>query len=185
MDIHDCIMTRRSMRKYKEEKIGLEKLAKVLDAVRWAPSWANTQIWEVVVVDDPELKKDLQECVPDGNPGRKAVIQAPVVLAVCGRSGKSGYYNDKPSTIHGDWAMFDLGIACQNICLAAWAEGLGTLHLGLLDHEKAGRALGLPQDVKLFELIPLGIPDKEGKAPSRRAVVEFTHKNRFGDRFGV
>jgi nitroreductase len=182
MDVHECIRTRRSIRKYRDEEIPKEKLEKVLEAVRWAPSWVNFQVWEVIVVDNKDVKAALQECIPETNPGRKAVAQAPVVLAVCGRLGKSGYYKGEPSTLHGDWVMFDVGIACQNACLAAWAEGLGTLHLGLLDHEKAGRVLGLPNDVKLYELIPLGFPLKEGKAPPRREVAEFTHKNRFGER---
>jgi nitroreductase len=137
----------------------------------------------VVVVDDPAVKVKLQEAVPENNPSRKAVAQAPLVLAVCARMGKSGIYSQKAVTVHGDWAMFDLGIACEHICLAAWAEGLGTVHLGLLDHEKAGQVLGLPPDVKLFELIPLGVPAKEGKAPPRREIKEFTHHNRFGEPF--
>jgi nitroreductase len=140
MDVHECIRTRRSIRKYRDEEIPKEKLEKVLEAVRWAPSWVNFQVWEVIVVDNKDVKAALQECIPETNPGRKAVAQAPVVLAVCGRLGKSGYYKGEPSTLHGDWVMFDVGIACQNACLAAWAEGLGTLHLGLLDHEKQGAA---------------------------------------------
>ena len=109
-----------------------------------------------------------------------AVTQAPIILAVCGQQNKSGYYKDQASTEYGDWVMFDLGIATQNLCLAAWAEGLGTLHLGLLDHAKAGEVLGLPDDVKLYELIPLGTPAKVGTAPNRRSIMDFTHKNRYG-----
>ena len=185
MDVHQCIRTRRSTRKYTDQAVTPEKLQRVLEAVQWSPSWVNFQVWEVVVVDDPETKARLQECVPANNPGRKAVTMAPVVLAMCGKRGKSGYYDDKPSTVHGDWAMFDLGIACQNVCLAAWAEGLGTLHLGLLDQRQAGEVLALPDGVDLFELIPLGTPAKEGKAPGRRQIEAFTHRNRFGQPFAV
>ncbi len=180
MEVHECIETRRSVRKFTEDPVPPEKLEKVLNAIRWAPSWVNLQPWEVVVVEDTDMKSKLQEAVPQANPARKGMVDAPVVLAVCGRSGKSGYYQDKPATVYGDWVMFDLGIACQNACLAAWAEGLGTIHLGLLDHEKAGETLGLPQDVKLYELMPVGVPAKTGKAPPRREIKEFTHKNRFG-----
>ena len=167
------------MRKYETDPVPEAKLQRVLEAVQWAPSWENKQVWEVVVVDDPETKLALQECIPKINPGRKAIMQAPIVLAMCGRLGKSGHFKGTAVTNYGDWALFDLGIACQNVCLAAFAEGLGTLHLGLLDHEKAGSVLGLPDDVKLFELIPLGTPAKVGKAPPRRKLEEFTHKNRF------
>lgn len=179
MDVHTCIQNRRSMRKYEADPIPADKLKRVLEAIQWAPSWVNFQPWEVVVVDDPAVKAELQACVPEGNPGRNAVGQAPVVLAVCGRQGESGFYKGQASTIHGDWVMFDLGIACQNLCLAAWAEGLGSLHLGLLDHEKAGGVLGLPDQIKLYELIPLGLPAKQAQAPKRRAIEAFTHQNRY------
>jgi len=168
------------MRKYLEDPVPEEKLERVLEALRWAPSWVNLQPWEVVLVDDPEVKARLQEAVPAANPARKAVVEAPLLLALCGRQNKSGYYGGNPATVYGDWVMFDIGIAAQHVCLAAWAEGLGTVHLGLLDHVKAGKVLDLPEELKLYELIPLGLPAKEGKAPPRREIKEFTHKNRFG-----
>ena len=182
MNVHECILTRRSIRKYTDEPVPAEKLVRVLAAIQWAPSWVNFQPWEVIVIDDPQIKEALQQCVPDNNPGRKAVMQAPLLLAVCGTRGRSGYYDKVASTVYGDWVMFDVGIACQNACLAAWAEGLGTLHLGLLDHRRAGQILGLPDEVQLFELIPLGYPAKEGKAPPRKPLSDFVHRNRFGAR---
>ena len=180
MDVHECIKTRRSIRHFTDQPIGARQLSRVLEAAQWAPSWVNFQPWEIVVVTDPASKERLQECVPEGNPGRKALAAAPVLLAVCGRQGISGYYKDSPSTIHGDWLMFDLGIACQNICLAAWAEGLGTLHLGLLDHARAGEVLGLPGGISLYEIIPLGVPAREGVPPKRKAIPAFVHHQRFG-----
>jgi len=180
MDIHTLIQTRRSIRKYTDTPVSREVLDRILEAVRYAPSWVNYQPWEVVVVDDAETKTALQACVPTVNPGRKSLVTAPLVLAVCGRLGESGYYEGSPTTEHGDWVMFDLGIACQNLCLAAWAEGLGTLHLGWLDHAAAGRVLGLPDHVKLFELIPLGVPVRPGRDPGRKDAYDFVHHNRFG-----
>jgi nitroreductase len=172
------------MRKYKDEPIPKEKLDNILEAIQWAPSWVNFQPWEIIIIDQEEVKAKLQECVPETNPGRKAIVQAPVLFAVCGKQGLSGFYKDQPSTVYGDWIMFDMGIVCQNICLAAWAQGLGSLHLGLLDHVKAGEILGLPDDVKLYELIPLGTPAKEGTAPKRKKIEEFTYNNKWGKHFG-
>jgi nitroreductase len=180
MDIHECFKTRRSIRKYTEDKVHEEKIRKVLEAVQWAPSWVNVQPWEIVLVDDPDVQEKLQECVPPTNPGRKAVTMAPLLMVVCGKTGKSGYYNEKKVTVHGDWVMFDIGIACQNLCLAAWAQGLGTLHLGLLDHAKAAKVLGLPDDINLYEIILIGVPGKVGKAPPRKNIEDFIHKNKFG-----
>ena len=180
MDTMTCIKSRRSVRKYKSDPIPPEVLNEVLEAFRWSPSWANVQAWEVVVVTDPALKAKLQECFAAGNPARNAMVQAPVIIAACGRKGKSGYYKNVVTTVFGDWWMFDLGIAAENLCLAACALGLGTVHAGLLDQKKANEILGLPDDVTVAELIPLGYPDHEPKAPPRKALSEFVHRERFG-----
>jgi len=182
METMECILTRRSIRNYSDNPIPEEKLQKVLDAIRWAPSWVNLQPWEVVIVDDPAVKEELQTAVPEANPGRKAVTMAPLLLVMIGRKGVSGMYNKQAATMYGDWVMFDMGIACQNLCLAAWDQGLGTLHLGLLDHQKANKILGVPEDMTVFEIIPLGVPAKEGKAPPRKKIEEFVHNNRFGNK---
>ncbi len=179
METFECIRTRRSIRRYKSEPLPDDVLEKVLEAVRWAPSWANTQCWELVLVRDESVKKALQETLPQGNPSWDAIVSAPVVVAACARKGRAGVKNGEQMTLHGDWAMFDMGIACQNLCLAAHALGLGTVHVGLLDHRKAGEVLGLPEDVLAFELIPLGFPEQEPKAPPRRPIDEFVHYDKF------
>lgn len=179
MDTFECIRGRRSIRKYKSDPVPDEKLEKVLDAVKWAPSWVNMQPWEAVVVKDAAVKKALQETLPKGNPARDSIVEAPVVIAMCATMGKSGFKKGEQTTVWGDWTMFDMGIACQNLCLAAYALGLGTVHVGFFDHVKAGEVLGLPEEVKAFELIPLGAPDQEAKAPKRRELNEFVHYEKF------
>ncbi len=177
----DIIKTRRSVRKYEDTPVDDDKLNTVLDAVKWAPSWANTQCWEIIVIKDPAIKQKLQDCLPPkGQPASKAVVQAPVLLAVCGKLESSGYYKGQVTTKFGDWFMFDLGIACQNLCLAAHGLGLGTVMVGLFDHDKAKNVLNVPDGYELAVLIPLGYPAKETSAPKRREVQEFTHSNTFG-----
>ncbi len=183
MDILELIRTRRSVRKHTDDEVTADQLQRILEAMAWAPSWVNVQPWEVIVVDDPAVREQLSECVPAVNPGRKSVTRAPALLAICGRQGESGFYSGAASTEYGDWVMFDLGIATQNAALAAWDLGLGTLHLGLLDHAAAGKVLGLPDNVKCYELIPVGVPLREGKPPPRKPVTEFTHKNAFGTKY--
>ncbi len=182
MDTLECILTRRSIRKYTDEPVPEEKLAKVLEAIQWAPSWVNVQPWEVVIVDDPAVKEALQGAVPEANPGRKCVTLAPLLLVMVGKKGISGMYNKQSATVHGDWLKFDMGIACQNLCLAAWSQGLGTLHLGLLNHNKANEILGVPDDMSVFEIIPIGVPAKVGQAPPRKKIEDFVHKNKFGNK---
>ena len=178
-DFMEILKGRRSIRKYEEKGIPEGILNQVLEAVQWSPSWANTQCWEVVLVRDGETKTRLQETLPPTNPAVKALIQAPVVLALCGKVKSSGYKKGEVTTKFGDWFLYDLGIATQSICLAAHDQGLGSVVIGLLDHDKAKQVLGVPDGYELVSLIPLGYPAKDSPAPKRRAIGEFTHEGTF------
>lgn len=178
-DLMEIIKERRSIRKYEEKDIPEELVNRVLDAVKWTPSWVNTQCWEVIVVKDKIIKEKLQAAISKGNPAAKSIVAAPVVFAVCSRLGKSGYYKDKVSTKFGDWFMFDLGLATQNLCLMAYHLGLGTVIVGLFDHESAGKILKVPDGCELVTLIPMGYPAKTPSAPKRREIADFTHFDTF------
>jgi nitroreductase len=175
----DAIRNRRSVRNYQDNNVSEEVIERVLEAVRWSPSWANTQCWEIVVVRDPAVKLKLQESLLKGNPASRSIVEAPVVLAVCGRLHAAGYYKGQVTTKFGDWFMFDLGIATQSLCLAAYDEGLGTVIVGLLDHAKAGEALQAPSGYEVVALIPIGYPVKSAPTPNRRKISEFIHHDRF------
>ncbi|RLB87273.1 MAG: nitroreductase [Deltaproteobacteria bacterium] len=179
-NLMEMIKGRRSIRSYIEKDVPEELLSQVLEAFRWAPSWANTQCWEVIVIKDGSMKRKLQGCMPaKGNPAVNAVVQAPVVLVVCARLGVSGYYKDAPVTKFGDWFMYDLGIASQNLCLAAHSLGLGTVIVGVFDHDRAGDVLNVPEGYEPVTFIPVGYPEKTGPAPRRREISEFTHYETF------
>lgn len=178
-DLMEVIKERRSIRKYEEKDIPEELVNRVLDAVKWTPSWVNTQCWEIIMVTDQSLKKKLQATISKGNPAAKSIVAAPMVFAVCSRLGKSGYYKDKVSTKFGDWYMFDLGLATQNLCLMAHHLGLGTVIVGLFDHDRAGKILKVPEGYELVVLIPMGYPAKTPAAPKRREIYEFTHFDTF------
>jgi nitroreductase len=179
-DLIEIINGRRSIRKYEDREVAQADLEKILEAVRWAPSWTNCQCWEVVVIRDPQVKQRLQDTFPPkGNPAFKAIVQAPVLLALCAKTRVSGYYKDKAATRFGDWMMYDLGLATQNLCLMAHSLGLGTVIAGLFDHARAREVVDVPDGYELVTLIPLGYPAKVGAPPKRRAVAEFVHNNRF------
>jgi nitroreductase len=178
-ELMDVIKERRSIRKYQEKEVTEEALNKVLESVKWSPSWANTQCWEVIVVKDIANKEKLQETFSKTNPARKAVSQAPLVLVLCGKINSSGYYKGVVTTKHGDWFMYDLGIATQSLCLAAHDLGLGTVITGLFDHDKAKAILGVPEGFEVVSIIPLGYPAKDSAAPKRREISEFTHYENF------
>ncbi len=179
MDLMDAIKGRRSIRKYKPDLVPEEALQTVMEAVRWAPSWANTQCWEVIVVKDPKVKSELSTALPKGNPALSSMTEAPLVLVLCGEKGISGYYKGQPVTEKGDWLMFDTGLAIENLCLAAHTLGLGTVVIGMFDHRKAAEILGVPQNVEVVAMTPLGYPASEGPAPRRKEIAEFVHYEKY------
>ena len=178
-ELMDTIQSRRSIRRYQEKAVPDEILNKLLEAACWAPSWANTKYWHFVVVNDTEIKKKIQETVSARNPSSLAIVNAPVLLVVCGQLKKSGYYNDEYPTKFGDWFMYDLGLATQNLCLAAHDSGLATVIVGLFDQDKVGKIIKLPVEHEVLVLIPLGYPDHEPSPPKRRELHEFVHYDSF------
>jgi nitroreductase len=173
MDLMEAIKGRRSIRKYKPDPIPEDALQKIMEAVRWAPSWANTQCWEVIIVKDPNIKSALANTLTKTNPSLSSMTEAPIVLVLCGRKGVSGFKKGEAATVKGDWLMFDTGIAMQNLCLTAYSLGLGTVVVGMFDHKKAEEILGVPQESEVVAMTPLGYPTTEGSAPKRKELSEF------------
>ena len=184
MDVMQAIKGRRSIRKYRNEPVPEEALQTVLEAARWAPSWSNTQCWRLIVVRDKEAKSKLADILigvrpGKANPATEAVRSAPVIIAACAERGVSGLRKDEsgqsvPATDKGDsWLLFDVALAMGNMSLAAHALGLGTVHVGSLDAAEAARILGIPENVVVVELMPLGWPDEEPAARPRKEINEF------------
>ena len=180
-DFMTLLKSRRSIRKFQDTPVSDDMLNTLYDAVKWSQSWANTQCWEVIRVVDKPLREKIQEAVVK-NPATKAIVDAPVLLALCGKKNSSGFYSNLVTTKYGDWMLFDLGIATQSLCLAAHAMGLGTVVVGLYDHDKVAGLLNLPIEYNQVVLIPLGFPAKEPSAPKRRDVEDFIHVNTFGSK---
>ena len=175
----EIITSRRSIRRYHQDDVPEPVLQDILEAVRWSPSWANTQCWEIVVVRDGKVKEQLQAVLSQKNPASLAIVNTPVVLAICGKSNVSGFYKGESITKFGDWKLYDLGLATQNVLLAAASHGLGTVVVGAFDHDEASKILGLPENVEVITLIPLGYPDHEPGPPQRKTLEDFVHQNQF------
>lgn len=79
----------------------------------------------------------------------------------------------------GDWMMYDLGLATQNLCLMAHRLGLAAVIVGLFDHDRAREVIGVPDEYERVTLIPLGYPATLGPAPRRRESFTFTHDDYF------
>jgi nitroreductase len=182
MDLMEAIKGRRSIRKYKSDPVAEKTLQKVLEAVKWAPSWANTQCWEVIVVKDPKVKAEVVTALSKGNPALSSITEAPIVLVLCGKKGISGFYKGQAVTVKGDWLMFDTGLAMQNLCLAAHALGLGTVIVGNFDHQRIAEILGVPQNVEVVAMTPLGYPTTVGNIPKRKEISEFVFYEKYPGR---
>ena len=179
MDMMEAIKGRRSIRKYKPDPVSEDTLQKIMEAVRWAPSWANTQCWEVIIVKDPNVKSTLANTLTKTNPSLSSMTEAPIVLVLCGRKGVSGFKKGEVATVKGDWLMFDTGIAMQTLCLTAHSLGLGTVVVGLFDHKKAEEILGVPKESEVVAMTPLGYPTTEGSAPKRKEPSEFVFYEKY------
>jgi nitroreductase len=178
-NLMDLIKSRRSVRNFEDKDVPESFLQSILESVQWSQSWANTQCWEIVVVKDPAQKEKLQGAVPKANPAHKSVVEAPIVLGLCAKKESSGYYKGMVTTKFGDWLMFDMGLAAQHISLTVHSLGLGTVIIGLFDHDQAKAVLNIPVEYELVALMPLGFPSKIPSPPKRKQLNEFVHLNAF------
>lgn len=176
----DLIKERRSIRKYKNTPVKKEDLIKVLEGARWAPSWANYQVWHFILVTEPQIKEKLTEAIYSKR-AAEAMMQAPLTIVACAQKGKSGLLRGEVVTDKGDWwYMFDLGLAMQNLVLMAYSLGLGTVHVGHFNAKKAEGILGVPSGMAVVEMTPLGYPDEIAKAPPRKGLKEIVSLNQYG-----
>jgi len=180
MEILEAIRTRRSIRKYKSDPVDEKTLATVLEAARQAPSWANTQCWRFVVVRNAEIKGKLSDTLSETNPARDAVCNAPIVIVACAEMGRAGYKSGEVTTDKGDWFMFDVALAMQNLVLAAHSLGLGTVYVGLFDAKKAASILSVPEGYCAVAMTPLGYPDETREPRPRKELDEIVHYDKWG-----
>jgi len=175
MEFLDCVRGRRSVRKYTPDKIGEAVFEKVVTAAAYAPSWKNSQTTRYIVVEDETLKNELAEnCTMGFAFNRDIINNAPAVIIVTTVANRCGYERDGSySTSKGThWESFDAGIATQTLCLAAYAEGLGTVIMGLFDEKKVARAAGVPDGQKISALVAIGYPDEAPAMPKRKGISE-------------
>jgi nitroreductase len=180
MELQEAILKRRSVRKFTEDVVTDEQLRQIFEAVRWSPSWANTQVWEFIVVRDKALIEKVAGTYVEKNPATKCSLTASALIVACAKTGISGCYGGEEVTAIQNWYMFDLGIAVQTLCLKAHELGLGTVVVGLMDHEACKKILAVPEGRKVVAVIPIGrsaVSPREG--PPRKSISEIVHLNTF------
>jgi len=174
MDVYEAIRTRTSVRGYRSSPVEDEKLKRILDAARLAPSGKNGQPWTFIVIKDVETRARLV----DACKGQAFVGEAPVVIAVCGEEKLAyqkmgGYWNSLP---------VDVGISLEHLMLAAAAEGLGTCWIGAFKEEQVRQILEVPEGIKIVALTPVGYPKEERVTRPRKPLEEIIMYERWRGR---
>jgi nitroreductase len=162
MEVSEAIRKRRSVRKYQTRNIENDKLDRVLEAGRLAPSARNLQEWRFVVVRDGARRKRLAEAAK----GQTFVGEAPVVIAACAT------ITDYVMTCGQLTYPIDLAIAVEHMVLAAAAEGLGTCWIGAFYEEEVKKVLNIPPEVRVVALLAIGYPDESPFPRPRKEMDE-------------
>ncbi len=165
MDTLEAIMSRRSIRRYREGRIPDEDLRKILEAGRQAPSAGNRQPWHFVVIRDPEVKRQVAAACSN----QMWMASADVIVAGVGLPEVSE-----------KWYAVDVTIALQNMILAATSLGYGTCWIGAFDEGKVKEILGVPPEARVVALTPIGIPDESPAARPRKDFSQIFSRDRYG-----
>jgi len=150
MGIYETILARRTIRKFKQEKIQDSTLRKLINAARHAPSAANMQPIKYIVLNDEEKVNEVFKYVkwaayiaPHGTPSENEKPVAFIIILIDTEIKKSGY-------------ELDVGAAAQNIMLAAWEEGIGTCWIASVDRDAVRKALNIDERYMINSVIALG-----------------------------
>lgn len=150
MEVFSAIQGRRSVRQYSARPVEDEKLERILEVGRLSPSSSNTQSWKFIVVRDEETRIRLTEAAG----GQIFVKQAPVIMVICGTDA------DSVMSCGQHRYTVNASIAAAYMILEAHEQGLGTCWLGRFDEKKVKDILGIPNDVRVVTMIPLGYPSE-------------------------
>ncbi len=167
MEISEAIRLRRSVRDYLEKPVEREKLLRLLEAARLAPSARNRQPWELVVVTDRATRAKLVlACML-----QRFVAKAPVFIAGVVEPGDR-------------WAPIDLSIALQQLALQAVELGLGTCWIGAFSERLLKHLLGIPKNKRVVVCMTVGYPAKTYPPRPKKPLRDLVHLERYGRRFG-
>lgn len=190
----ETMKKRRSTRSYKPDPVPDEVLKSLLEAFRWAPSGANSQPWEVVVVRDKtkigliadifiEQYERQKRKDPDFPGNRKEYLrEVPVIVVVCGDPRLKGVYPKALDDRRRDAIyLFSIGAAVENLLLSAAECGLGTVWITPEedDEAKLKEALSIPGNLEVWACIPVGYPKVSVGSRYRRPLEEFVHRDSF------
>ena len=175
MDIMQCIKTRRTIRKFKDEFVPWDKLVVVVEAARYAPSAGNLQNWKIVLIKEDAIKaKIARACVE-----QHWIAQAAFLLIVVGEPKSAERFFGSRSTFY---TIATCGAVVQNMLLAAHNEGLGAAWIGAFDEEMIRDVINHAEYNHVQAVIALGIPDENPQAPLRNRLETMLYFERWFSR---
>ncbi|MDR1064893.1 MAG: nitroreductase family protein [Oscillospiraceae bacterium] len=161
MTVEQAIKERRSVRSYLPKTVEEEKLLAVLEAGRLSPSAKNQQQWKFILVRDPEKLKLLLEA----SEGQRSVEEAPAAIVACASADYTMLCGERTAPI-------DTSIAFSSMLLRAYELGLGTCWLGRFRADIVKSALGIPDNVEVVAVTPIGYPAETPEARPRKTLAE-------------
>jgi nitroreductase len=178
-ELLELLNTRQSDRAYLETPIEDEKLYRILEAGRLAPSACNAQPWRFIVVNDQDLKNKIADCTSSKVLGMNHFTkQAPIHIVII--EERANFTSSAGSLIKGKhFPLIDIGIAAEHICLQAAAEGLGTCMLGWFDETNVKKLLNIPKSKRVPLIITLGYPASETREKRRKDLDQITGYNTY------
>ena len=171
MSVLKVIQKRRSLRKYKGDRIPEDVLQRVLEAARLAPSGKNYQPWKFIIVQDQELKAKLAQASAE----QFFMAEAPVIIVGCGFPDDS---YSRMGRYMKSWPV-DVTIALEHLILQATEEGLGTCWIGSFEETEVKAILNIPENVRVLALTPLGYPNESPPYRGRKRLDEIVSYNGF------
>lgn len=186
MDVFSAIKGRRSCRDFTASPVEEEKLVIILEAGGWAPSILNKQPWRFVVLKNQGIKERLKASCQEtikflhetsgwkwlGKYSVEFLTQAPVIVAVTADPRDTGADQFLPG--RGETYAQSCCAAVQNMLLAAYALGLGSLWYTLYDKDQVKKLLAVPPEMDLIGLIPIGYPTSPPGNMTRKPAAELT-----------
>jgi nitroreductase len=147
MDVYEAIRKRYSCRSYEDRPIDEDKLRRVLEAGRLAPSGRNLQNWKFIVARDPEVRRKLVAASE-----QDWMAEVPVIVAVVSTEPERVMFCEVPA------GAVDCAIPIDHMTLAATAEGLGSCWIGHFKQQEVKDALGVADSAQVIEMLTLGYP---------------------------
>jgi nitroreductase len=169
MEFSKLIAERYSVRAYKSDPVEQDRLERVLEAARLAPTAVNFQPFQLIVIHTKGREDELHRIYR-----KDWFVQPPLVIAACGLPDRGWTRRDGKSFLD-----VDAAIVMDHLILAATNEGLGTCWVGNFDVEAAREVLGLPDDVEPIAFTPLGYPDDQPRTKKRRPLSDLVRYERW------